>query len=135
MSVLVGKSSRVLVQGMGKHGTFHAIGCRDYGTKVVGGVTPGKGGTKIEGFPIFDTVAQAVRKTGANVSMVFVPPAGAADAIMEATDAGIPLVVCIPRGSHPRYGQGRRDLKGRETRLLGPNVPASSPRVRSARSA
>src|SRR5204863_237682 len=80
--------------GMGKHGTFHAMGCRDYGTKVVGGVTPGKGGTKIEGFPIFDSVAQAVEETGANVSMIFVPPPGAADAIMEAADAGIPLVVC-----------------------------------------
>ncbi|HEV7502260.1 MAG TPA: succinate--CoA ligase subunit alpha, partial [Vicinamibacteria bacterium] len=86
MSVLVGKSSRVLVQGMGKHGTFHAMGCRDYGTKIVGGVTPGKGGTTIEGFPIFDSVAQAVMRTGANVSMIFVPPPGAADAIMEAAD-------------------------------------------------
>ena len=124
MSVLVGKSSRVLVQGMGKHGTFHAMGCRDYGTKVVGGVTPGKGGTKIEGFPIFDSVAQAVERTGANVSMIFVPPPGAADAIMEAADAGIPLVVCITEGV-PTLDMVRvaEFLKDRDTRLIGPNCP------------
>ena len=124
MSVLVGKSSRVLVQGMGKHGTFHAMGCRDYGTKVVGGVTPGKGGAKIEGFPIFDSVAQAVERTGANVSMIFVPPPGAADAIMEAADAGIPLIVCITEGV-PTLDMVRvaEFLKGRETRLIGPNCP------------
>ena len=124
MSVLVGRESRVLVQGMGKHGTFHAIGCRDYGTKVVGGVTPGKGGTAIEGFPIFDTVEQAVRKTGADVSMIFVPPAGAADAIMEAADAGIPLVVCITEGV-PTLDMVKvaAYLQGRSTRLVGPNCP------------
>jgi len=124
VSVLVGKSSRVLVQGMGKHGTFHAMGCRDYGTKVVGGVTPGKGGSKIEGFPIFDSVAQAVERTGANVSMIFVPPPGAADAIMEAADAGIPLVVCITEGV-PTLDMVRvaEFLKDRETRLIGPNCP------------
>ena len=124
MSVLVGKSSRVLVQGMGKHGTFHAMGCRDYGTKVVGGVTPGKGGSKIEGFPIFDSVAQAVERTGANVSMIFVPPPGAADAIMEAADAGIPLIVCITEGV-PTLDMVRvaEFLKDRETRLIGPNCP------------
>ena len=98
MSVLVGKNTRLLVQGMGKHGTFHAIGCREYGTNVVGGVTPGKGGTTSEGFPLFDSVSEAVRKTGANVSVVFVPPPGAADAIMEAADAGIAVVVCITEG-------------------------------------
>ena len=76
MSVLVDRETRLLVQGMGKHGTFHAMGCRDYGTNVVGGVTPGKGGTTVEGFPLFDTVEQAVRKTGANASVIFVPPAG-----------------------------------------------------------
>src|SRR5688500_18146427 len=105
---------------MGKHGTFHAIGCRDYGTKGVGGVTPGKGGTKIEGFPICDTVAQAVRKTGANVSMVFAPPAGAADAVMEATDAGIPLVVCITEGI-PTLDMVKvaAFLEGKPTRLIG----------------
>ena len=124
MSVLVGKSSRVLVQGMGKHGTFHAMGCRDYGTKVVGGVTPGKGGSKIEGFPIFDSVAQAVERTGANVSMIFVPPPGAADAIMEAADAGIQLIVCITEGV-PTLDMVRvaEFLKDRETRLIGPNCP------------
>jgi len=124
VSVLVGKSSRVLVQGMGKHGTFHAMGCRDYGTKVVGGVTPGKGGAKIEGFPIFDSVAQAVERTGANVSMIFVPPPGAADAIMEAADAGIPLIVCITEGV-PTLDMVRvaEFLKDRETRLIGPNCP------------
>ena len=107
MSVLVDRETRLLVQGMGKHGTFHALGCRDYGTNVVGGVTPGKGGTSVEGFPLFDTVEQAVRKTGANVSVVFVPPAGAADAILEAADAGIALVVAITEGiPDARHGQG-----------------------------
>ena len=124
MSVLVGRSSRVLVQGMGKHGTFHAVACREYGTKVVGGVTPGKGGTIIEGFPIFDSVRQAVHETGANVSMIFVPPPGAADAIMEAADAGIPLVVCITEGV-PTLDMVKvaEYLKGRPTRLIGPNCP------------
>ena len=124
MSVLVGAQSRVLVQGMGKHGTFHAIGCRDYGTNVVGGVTPGKGGTTVEGFAIFDTVEQAVRQTGADVSMVFVPPPGAADAIMEAADAGIALVVCITEGI-PTLDMVRAAafLRGRPVRLIGPNCP------------
>jgi succinyl-CoA synthetase alpha subunit len=109
---------------MGKHGTFHAIGCRDYGTNVVGGVTPGKGGTSVEGFPLFNTVEEAVRKTGANVSVVFVPPPGAADAIMEATDAGIPLVVCITEGI-PTLDMVKAAafLKDRKTRLVGPNCP------------
>ena len=124
MSVLVGRSSRVLVQGMGKHGTFHAVACREYGTKVVGGVTPGKGGTKIEGFPIFDSVQEAVERTGANVSMIFVPPPGAADAIMEAADAGIPVVVCITEGV-PTLDMVKvaEFLEDRETRLIGPNCP------------
>ena len=124
MSVLVGKDTRLLVQGMGKHGTFHAMGCRDYGTSVVGGVTPGKGGTAVEGFPLFNTVEEAVRKTGANVSVVFVPPPGAADAIMEATDAGIPLVVCITEGI-PTLDMVKAAafLKDRKTRLIGPNCP------------
>jgi succinyl-CoA synthetase alpha subunit len=124
VSVLVGKDTRLLVQGMGKHGTFHAIGCREYGTKVVGGVTPGKGGTTVEGFPLFDSVDEAVRKTGANVSVVFVPPPGAADAIMEATDAGIPLVVCITEGI-PTLDMVKAAafLKDRKTRLIGPNCP------------
>ena len=124
MSVLVGAHSRVLVQGMGKHGTFHAVGCREYGTNVVGGVTPGKGGTTVEGFPLFNTVAEAVGKTGANVSIVFVPPPGAADAIMEAADAGIPLVVCITEGV-PTLDMVRAAafLEGRSVRLIGPNCP------------
>ncbi len=124
MSVLVGKDSRVLVQGMGKHGTFHALGCREYGTNVVGGVTPGKGGTTVEGFALFDGVDEAVRKTGANVSVVFVPPPGAADAIMEAADAGIALVVCITEGI-PTLDMVKVDayLKGHKTWLIGPNCP------------
>jgi succinyl-CoA synthetase alpha subunit len=124
MSVLVGKDTRLLVQGMGRHGTFHAIGCRDYGTNVVGGVTPGKGGATHEGFALFDSVEQAVRKTGANVSVIFVPPAGAADAIMEAADAGVALVVCITEGI-PTLDMVKAAayLKGRPTRLIGPNCP------------
>jgi succinyl-CoA synthetase alpha subunit len=124
MSVLVNKNTRLLVQGMGKHGTFHAMGCRDYGTKVVGGVTPGKGGTTIEGFPVFNSVQEAVKKTGANVTMIFVPPPGAADAIMEATDAGIALVVCITEGI-PTLDMVKAAafLSGKPTRLIGPNCP------------
>ncbi len=124
MSVLVGKDTRLLVQGMGKHGTFHALGCRDYGTNVVGGVSPGKGGTSTEGFPLFDSVHEAVAKTGANVSVVFVPPPGAADAIMEAADAGMALVVCITEGI-PTLDMVKAAtyLKGKRTRLIGPNCP------------
>jgi len=124
VSVLVDRMSRLLVQGMGKHGTFHAVGCRDYGTNVVGGVTPGKGGTTVEGFPLFDTVDEAVRKTGANVSVVFVPPAGAADAVIEAADAGIGVVVAITEGI-PTLDMVKAwaYLKDRPTRLIGPNCP------------
>jgi succinyl-CoA synthetase alpha subunit len=124
VSVLVDRKTRLLVQGMGKHGTFHALGCRDYGTNVVGGVTPGKGGTTVEGFPLFDTVEQAVRKTGANVSVVFVPPGGAADAIIEAADAGIALVVAVTEGI-PTLDMVRvwAYLEGRKSRLIGPNCP------------
>ena len=124
MSVLVDRGTRLLVQGMGKHGTFHAVGCREYGTNVVGGVTPGKGGTTVEGFPLFDTVEEAVRKTGANVSVVFVPPAGAADAIIEAADEGIALVVAITEGI-PTLDMVKvwAYLKDRPTRLIGPNCP------------
>jgi succinyl-CoA synthetase alpha subunit len=124
VSVLVGRETRLLVQGMGKHGTFHAMGCREYGTTVVGGVTPGKGGTTVEGFPLFDSVTEAVRKTGANVSVVFVPPPGAADAIMEAADAGIALVVAITEGV-PTLDMVKASafLDGRKTRLIGPNCP------------
>jgi succinyl-CoA synthetase alpha subunit len=124
VSVLVGRETRLLVQGMGKHGTFHAIGCRDYGTQVVGGVTPGKGGQTIEGFPIFNGVDEAVRKTGANVSVVFVPPPGAADAVMEAADAGIEVVVCITEGI-PTLDMVKvaAYLEGKPVRMIGPNCP------------
>src|SRR5204863_8658394 len=99
MAVLVDKSTRLIVQGItGREGTFHAKGCQEYGTKVVGGVTPGKGGSIHEGWPVFNTVAEAMGKTGANVSVIFVPPPFAADAIMEAADAGMPLIVCITEG-------------------------------------
>ena len=124
MSVLVGRNTRLVVQGMGKHGTFHAIGCRDYGTQIVGGVKPGKGGQTSEGFALFDTVAEAVQKTGANATMIFVPPAGAADAILEAADAGISVIVCITEGI-PALDMVKvaAYLKDRPTRLIGPNCP------------
>src|SRR5438132_14339694 len=98
MSILVDKSTRVLVQGMGKAGTFHATQCRAYGTHIVGGVAPGKGGTVKDGFALFNTVAEAIARTGANATMIFVPPPGAADAIMEAADAGIAVIVAITEG-------------------------------------
>src|SRR4029077_17368633 len=99
MSVLIDKSTRLVVLGLtGREGTFHAKQAQAYGTNVVGGVTPGKGGTTHEGWPVFDTVAQAVEKTGANASVIFVPPPGGADAIMEAADAKLPLAVCITEG-------------------------------------
>src|SRR5438132_5199747 len=121
MSILVDKSTRVLCQGLGKAGTFHAIQCREYGTQVVGGVVPGKGGTSKEGFPLFDTVAEAVRATGANASMIFVPPPAAADAILEAADAGIGVIVAITEGI-PVLDMARvmRFLKDRPCRLIGP---------------
>src|SRR5206468_9233854 len=98
MSILVDRTTRVICQGMGKAGTFHAMQCREYGTQMVGGISPGKGGTVKEGFPLFNTVAEAVAKTDASASMVFVPPVGAADAIMEAADAGIKVIVAITEG-------------------------------------
>jgi len=126
MSVLVGQSTKLIVQGItGKEGLFHAKGCRDYGTAVVGGVTPGKGGTEIEGFPVFNTVREAVGTTGANATMIFVPPLGAADAILEALDAGIELVVCITEGipvlDMVKVKRVLPDYP--KSRLIGPNCP------------
>jgi succinyl-CoA synthetase alpha subunit len=125
MSVLVNKSSKILVQGFtGTEGTFHAIQMIEYGTDVVGGVTPNKGGTSHLNKPVFNTVADAVKKTGADVSIIFVPPAFAADAIMEATDAGIRLVVCITEGIPVQdMVKVKNYLQDRETRLIGPNCP------------
>jgi succinyl-CoA synthetase alpha subunit len=124
MSILVNRNTRVICQGMGKAGTFHATQCREYGTQVVGGVVPGKGGTTKEGFPLFNTVAEAVAKTGANAAMIFVPPPGAADAIMEAADAGIAVIVAITEGI-PVLDMARamKFLKERPCRLIGPNCP------------
>jgi succinyl-CoA synthetase alpha subunit len=125
MSVLVDQNTRLIVQGVtGREGTFHATQAIKYGTNVVGGVTPGKGGTKHEGIDVFNTVEEARRKTGANASVIFVPPAFAADAIMEAAAAGIELVVCITEGI-PTFDMVRASsfLKGTKTRLIGPNCP------------
>jgi succinyl-CoA synthetase alpha subunit len=125
MAVLIDKSTRLLVQGItGREGTFHAKQAQAYGTTIVGGVTPGKGGTTHEGWPVFDGVARAVRDTGANASVIFVPPAGGADAIMEAADADLPLAVCITEGI-PTIDMMRAlsFLAGRSTRLIGPNCP------------
>jgi len=125
MSVLVDQNTRLLVQGFtGREGTFHAQQAIAYGTKVVGGVTPGKGGTKHLELPVFDTVAQAVKDTGANASVIFVPPPFAADAIMEAADAGLPLVVSITEGI-PALDMVKawQFVQGSKTRLIGPNCP------------
>jgi succinyl-CoA synthetase alpha subunit len=125
MSILVNKNTRVIVQGLtGKEGTFHAKTCAEYGTKIVGGVTPGKGGTKHEGWPIFNTMQQAVDATGADASVIFVPPPFAADAIMEAADAEIELIVCITEGI-PTLDMVRawEFLQDRRSRLIGPNCP------------
>ena len=126
MSILVGSKTKLLVQGItGREGLYHAKGCHDYGTQVVGGVTPGKGGTEIEGFPVFDSVKEARARTGANATVIFVPPAGAADAIIEAADAGVELVICITEGvpilDMVKVKQALGNYPG--TRLVGPNCP------------
>jgi succinyl-CoA synthetase alpha subunit len=130
MAIWAGKDTRLLVQGLtGREGSFHALACREYGTAVVAGVTPGKGGTTHEGIPVFDTVAGAVEKTGANASMIFVPPPFAADAIVEAAAAGVDLVVCITEGIpvndmlRARAFLESRARSGRPARLIGPNCP------------
>jgi succinyl-CoA synthetase alpha subunit len=135
MAIWVDKNTKVIVQGItGREGTFHAIGCRDYGTQVVGGVTPGKGGTTHEGFPVFNTVVEAREQAGANCSLIFVPPPFAADAIMESADAGVELIVCITEGipvtdmikAHDflKKTNARRVAEGvAPSRLIGPNCP------------
>lgn len=125
MSVLVNKSTKVLTQGItGATGQFHTRGCRDYGSQMVAGVTPGKGGENFEGIPIFDTVVEAKKQTGASVSVIYVPPPFAADAIMEAVDAELDLVVCITEGI-PILDMVRvkRYMEGHRSRLIGPNCP------------
>jgi succinyl-CoA synthetase alpha subunit len=125
MAVLIDRNTRLIVQGLtGREGTFHAKQAAAYGTKVVGGVTPGKGGTTHEGWPVFNTVADAVKATGADASVIFVPPPFAADAIMEATDAGLALAVCITEGI-PTLDMQRALMlvRGSKTRLIGPNCP------------
>ena len=125
MAVLIDKDTHLLVQGItGREGTFHAKQAAAYGTIVVGGVTPGKGGTIHEGWPVFNTVAECVRETGANASVIFVPPPGGADAILEAADAGLPLAVCITEGI-PTLDMLRvfGAIRGGRTRVIGPNCP------------
>jgi len=125
MAILVNKDTRLITQGItGSAGLFHSKGCKEYGTNVVGGVTPGKGGTVIEGFPVFNTVYEAKRETGANATMIFVPAAFAADAILEAIDAGIEIIVCITEGIPVMdMLKVRRVLEGSKSRLIGPNCP------------
>src|SRR5258705_13360095 len=125
MAILVDKNTRVIVQGLtGREGTFHAKACAEYGTQILGGVTPGKGGSTHEGWPIFNTVHEAIEKTGANTSIIFAPTPGAADAIMEAADAEVDLVVCITEGI-PALDMVRawEFLQARKSRLIGPNCP------------
>jgi len=125
MSILINKNTRVITQGItGATGLFHAQGAREYGTQMVGGVTPGKGGTDIDGFPVFDTVRDAIDKTGATASVIYVPPPFAADSIMEAVDAGLELVCCITEGIPVLdMVKVKQYMKGKKTRLVGPNCP------------
>jgi succinyl-CoA synthetase alpha subunit len=125
MSILINKNTRVITQGItGSTGLFHAQGAREYGTQMVGGVTPGKGGTIIDGFPVYDTVEEAVHQTGATASVIYVPPPFAADSIMEAVDAGIELVCCITEGIPVLdMVKVKQYMKGKKTRLVGPNCP------------
>jgi succinyl-CoA synthetase alpha subunit len=125
MSILINKNTKVITQGItGSTGLFHAQGARDYGTQMVGGVTPGKGGTSVDGFPVFDTVSDAIYHTGATASVIYVPPPFAADSIMEAVDAGIELVCCITEGIPVLdMVKVKHFMKGKKTRLIGPNCP------------
>ena len=125
MSIWINNETKLLVQGItGSHGRFHALGCREYGAKVVGGVTPGKGGQDVEGIPVFNNVAEAKAATGANATMIFVPAKFAAAAILEAADAGIPLIICITEGIPVLdMVQVKKKLAGRPLRLIGPNCP------------
>ena len=125
MAIIIDKNTRLLVQGLtGREGTFHAKQAAAYGTSVVGGVTPGKGGTTHEGWPVFNTVAEGVKQTGANASVIFVPPAGGADAVLEAADAGLDFTVCITEGI-PTLDMMRvfAAIRGGRTRVIGPNCP------------
>ena len=134
MSILVNKHTRLIVQGItGSEGVFHTERMRAYGTAIVAGVTPGKGGMNMDGIPVFDSVAEAQKRTGANASILFVPPAGAADAIMEAADAGIEVIVCITEGI-PVHDMIRATafVRKRGAVLVGPNCPAR-PRLASCR--
>ena len=125
MSILANSTTRVIVQGItGKEGAFHALRCKEYGTQVVGGVRPGKGGTTHEGFPIWNTVADSVKAAGADCALIFVPPPAAADAILEAADAGLPLIVCITEGVPVAdMVKVKAVLAGTKSRLIGPNCP------------
>jgi len=125
VSILINKNSKIVVQGItGRSGLFHTRQCREYGSRIVAGVTPGRGGNHVDGIPVFNTVEEAVRCTAADVSMIFVPPPAAADAILEAADAGISLAVCITEGIPLRdMVLARRILEGKSMRLVGPNSP------------
>ena len=124
MSILIDKTTKVITQGLGATGLFHAQGAREYGTQMVGGVTPGKGGATIDGFPVYNTVRDAVHHTGATASVIYVPPPFAADAIMEAVDAGLDLVICITEGIPVLdMVKVKQYMAGKKTRLVGPNCP------------